>query len=282
MKSLILAIFFCLFAQVSIAQDTLQSTLDSPFVLGRIIKIQSKILSEKRVLNIYLPEGYNQNDTIKYPVIYLLDGSADEDFIHIAGLVQYLNFSWVNILPKSIVVGIANVDRMRDFTFPTTIEKDKRDYPTSGGSQKFMAFIEKELQPFIERKYKTNSSKTIIGQSLGGLLATEILYKVPELFTNYIIISPSLWWNNETLLAAKPAIQKQEFTQPTFIYIAVGNEEEVMENDARKLVTILRKNQQKKLHIDFQYFAHENHATILYRAVYSAFESFNKSKKVKE
>ena len=42
-----------------------------PFVLGVIDEIQSKELTEKRVLNIYLPEGYNQNDTIKYPVIYL-------------------------------------------------------------------------------------------------------------------------------------------------------------------------------------------------------------------
>ncbi len=40
-----------------------------PFVLGVIEEIQSKELAEKRVLNIYLPEGYNQNDTIKYPVI---------------------------------------------------------------------------------------------------------------------------------------------------------------------------------------------------------------------
>src|SRR6476469_9652323 len=156
-----------------------------PFVLGSIEEIKSEVLSEKRILNIYFPEGYNPKDTIKYPVVYLLDGSADEDFIHIAGLVQFSNFPWVNILPKSILVGIANVDRRRDFTFPTTIAKDKKDFPTTGGSEKFISFLEKELQPFIEKKYHTNSSKTIIGQSLGGLLATEILFKKPELFTKY-------------------------------------------------------------------------------------------------
>jgi predicted alpha/beta superfamily hydrolase len=62
-----------------------QTESTKPFVLGVIDEIQSKELTEKRILNIYLPEGYNQNDTIKYPVIYLLDGSADEDFIHIVG-----------------------------------------------------------------------------------------------------------------------------------------------------------------------------------------------------
>ena len=78
-------------------------------------------------------------------------------------------------MKKSIVVGIANVDRRRDFTFPTTIEADKKSYPTTGHSDKFIAFIKYELQPNIEKKYKVNTDKTIIGQSLGGLLATEIL-----------------------------------------------------------------------------------------------------------
>ena len=120
-----------------------------PFVLGAIEEIQSAQLGETRILNIYLPGGYNQADTTRYPVIYLLDGSADEDFIHIVGLVQFNNFPWINRIPGSIVVGIATVDRKRDFTFPTTIEADRKSYPTTGHSDKFIAFIEKELQPLI-------------------------------------------------------------------------------------------------------------------------------------
>ncbi|HMG15524.1 MAG TPA: alpha/beta hydrolase-fold protein, partial [Saprospiraceae bacterium] len=116
------------------AQNTTNNQISNPkpFVLGLTEEINSKILSEKRTINIYLPEGYNQNDTTKYPVIYLLDGGADEDFIHIVGLVQFNNFSWVNRVPKSIVVGIANTDRKRDFTYPTTIEEDKKAFPTTG------------------------------------------------------------------------------------------------------------------------------------------------------
>ena len=59
---------------------------EKPFVIGTIEELQSKALGETRVLNIYLPNGYNKDDTTKYSVIYLLDGSADEDFIHITGL----------------------------------------------------------------------------------------------------------------------------------------------------------------------------------------------------
>lgn len=189
---------------ISILMILLMSTLTTiaqkkPFILGEIVELNSVELSEKRMLNIYLPYGYNVDDSIiKYPVIYLLDGSSDEDFIHIAGLVQYCKSPWVDILPKSIVVGIANVDRRRDFTYPTTIANDKRDFPTTGSSQKFIKFLEKELVPYIESHYSTDTVKTIVGQSLGGLFATEILFEKPEMFTNYLIVSPSLWWDNES------------------------------------------------------------------------------------
>lgn len=161
-----IAFIFLLFTPTLIFSQTNKSKStesNKPFVLGVIDEIQSKELNEKRILNIYFPEGYNSNDATKYPVIYLLDGSADEDFIHISGLVQFNSFEWVDQVPKSIVVGIATVDRRRDFTFPTTIEKDQKRFPTSGHSDKFIAFIEKELQPFIDKKYKTTNSKTIIG-----------------------------------------------------------------------------------------------------------------------
>ena len=273
MKIFIITFLLCSAVSCLKAQDSIASKQNIPFVLGRIIELRSKTLSEKRVLNIYLPEGYNENAPISYPVIYLLDGSADEDFIHIVGLVQFLNFPWVNVVPKSIVVGIANVDRKRDFTFPTTVLKDKKDFPTTGGSEKFIAFIENELQPFIEKNYKTNSSKTLIGQSLGGLLATEILFKKPALFNKYIIVSPSLWWDNESLLSVTPKV-----TKPVSVYVAVGNEEKIMVNDVNQLVSILKTDLPKSSVIHFQYFPHEDHATILHRAVYDAFEKMKAGK----
>lgn len=249
-----------------------------PFVLGVINEMQSKELAEKRILNIYLPEGYNQNDTTKYPVIYLLDGSADEDFIHIVGLVQFNSFEWVNQVPKSIVVGIATVDRRRDFTFPTTIETDKKKFPTTGHSDRFMAFIGNELQPYIEKKYKTNGSKTIIGQSLGGLLITEILFKKPSLFNKYVIVSPSLWWNNGSLLNEKPKIAESNFNQSTQVYIAVGKEgltpteiPRVMEVDANLLAEKIKEIKNKNIKVYFDYLPSENHATILHQAVSNSF-----------
>jgi predicted alpha/beta superfamily hydrolase len=253
------------------AQVTPSATAVKPFVLGQIVEINSSRLAEKRILNIYLPEGYNPSDTVRYPVIYLLDGSADEDFIHIAGLVQFATFPWVHLLPKSILVGIANIDRRRDFTFPTTIEKDKKDYPTTGKSAIFIDFLDHELQPFIQKQYKTTSSKTLIGESLGGLLATEILFKRPNMFNNYIIVSPSLWWDNQSLLRINKEVLRPGFNSPLHIFIAVGKEGAVMENDCRKLTELLQA--QKSLKVKLEYLPEEDHGTIMHQAVYKAFQA---------
>ncbi|SHM39320.1 alpha/beta hydrolase [Flavobacterium xinjiangense] len=274
-KIIILILLFTV--TIGNAQVKKQKETSKPFVLGTIEEINSKILSEKRIVNIYLPEGYNQNDTIKYPVTYLLDGSADEDFIHVVGLFQFNSFSWINRVPKSIVVGIANIDRKRDFTYQTTIEEDKKRYITCGKSANFISFIETELQPFIEKKYKTNNSKTIIGQSLGGLLATEIVLKKPTLFNKYIIISPSLWWNNGSLLNEESEIYQENFKDKIDIYIGVGKEgltpskiPHVMEVDANLLAEKLKSTKSKNVKVSFDYLPQEDHATITHQAIFNA------------
>lgn len=252
-----------------------QTNVVKPFVLGTIHEIDSKILGEKRTLNIYLPEGYS--DTVKYPVVYLLDGSADEDFIHVVGLYQFNNFPWVNSAPKSIIVGIANVDRKRDFTFKTSLKADAAKYPTTGHSDKFIQFIATELQPYIDKTFHTSGSRTIIGQSLGGLLAAEILLKHSELFNQYILISPSMWWDNGSLLnASLSSILAQKE-----VYIGVGKEgltpteiPHVMEVDANILAEKLR--QEKLLNVHFDYLPAENHASIGHQAIMNALKVFQK------
>jgi len=236
-------------------------------VIGEVLTFDSDFLKEKRTLNIYLPESYF-SDTIKnYPVIYLLDGTITEDFLHIVGIVQFGSYPWINMIPESIVVGIANIDRKRDFTFPTTVEEHKKEFPTTGGSEMFIQCLEKEIQPIIAKNYRTTNEKTIIGQSLGGLLATEILLTKPSLFDNYIIISPSLWWNNESLLQ-KAMLQ---YNTPKSVYIAVGKEGKIMESEAKAIYKKLAENRDDYKKLYFNYFGDQDHANILHLAVYDAF-----------
>jgi predicted alpha/beta superfamily hydrolase len=274
----IFLIFFVFILQLIFASPSLadadkikKQNNSKPFVLGWVDKIQSNLLSENRTLNIYLPDGYYKDTSLSYPVIYLLDGSSNEDFIHIVGVVQFL--SMIQAIPKTIVVGIANVDRKHDFTFPTHIQKDKNDFPTAGGSAKFIEFVEKELQPFIQKKYRTNNSKTLIGQSLGGLFATEVLLNKAQLFNHYIIISPSLWWDNESLLSKAPQLFKRQPDTNVKVYISVGTENKNMQDEAKKLASILRQSGKRNLIIKFDRLPKESHITILHNSVYKALSS---------
>jgi len=268
-----LLILFTLLSNITNGQNTIKIS-KTPFSIGESIKIRSEILDENRVLNIYLPNGYAQDSITKYPVIYLLDGSINEDFIHIAGLVQFGSFSWINMLPESIVVGISNIDRKRDFTFPTNNKRDKKDFPTTGSSKKFISFLEKELIPFVNTNYKTNTIKTLIGQSLGGLLATEILFKTPNLFDNYIIISPSLWWDDESLL--KYTLLENQKNKS--IYIGVGKEGEIMERTAKELYEKLKPFYKNNTNLFFKFFEEQSHGDALHLATYDAFDKIFKKR----
>ena len=275
MKQIIVCLLILLVGQISFSQELVETISENEFTIGKSIKIKSRLLDETRELNIYLPSYYEEDSLKTYPVIYLLDGSRDEDFIHISGIVQFGSFSWINMIPESIVVGIGNVDRKRDFTYPSQNELDQKEFPTSGKSEDFIAFIERELQPFINSTFRTTGMKTIIGQSLGGLLATEILFKKPDLFDNYIIVSPSLWWDDEKLLD----FQASSYSSAKSIYIAGGKEGEVMERTAKELFEKLRKAQEANTSLYYEFLEDKTHGDALHNAVYKAFEEiFNTEK----
>jgi predicted alpha/beta superfamily hydrolase len=170
-------------------------------------KIASNQVGEERVY---------KTSTDSLPVMYMADGGIiDEDFPHIANTLSELIIA--KKIPPMILVGIANTQRRRDLSGPTEIAKDKEIAPIVGGSEKFRAFIKEELFPEINKRYRTTSEKSIIGESLSGLFVVETFFLTPEMFDNYIAFDPSLWWNNHYLVrTAKEHLanfqkQKKEF-----------------------------------------------------------------------
>lgn len=273
-----LPFLFISFLQLSgflIAQNPSDSV--RPFSIGERIEFHSETLGENRILNVYLPHGYHPDSAIEYPVIYLLDGSAHEDFIHIAGLVQFCSYPWINHIPPSIVVGIENVDRQRDFTYPCDLEEYLEAIPTSGGSAAFIDFLEDEVMPFIAENYEINGNKMLIGQSLGGLLASEILVRHPNMFTSYVIVSPSLWWDEESLLSETPI----EIQSPISVYVAVGEEGRVMKRVARQVFK-KTKTRNKVEEIHYNFVKGHDHADVLHLAVYEAFRKMGEISKESE
>ena len=140
--------------------------------------IESEQVGETRTINVWLPSDYNTNkDSLS--VMYMADGGINEDFPHIANTIAELVKS--KSIQPIILVGIENTKRRRDLTGYTEVEKDKEIAPVVGGSEKFRSFINDELFLEINKRYRTNSKRGIIGESASGLFVVETFFLKPEM-----------------------------------------------------------------------------------------------------
>ena len=126
--------------------------------------LPSKILAEQRELLVHLPNNYQQNTELNYPVLYLLDGQRN--FSHAAGTLDLLNQSYM--AQEMIIIAIKNTHRTRDLT--PTYDESYNEWGISGGADNFLDFIEQELIPYVNKNYRTNNYKILSGHSFGGLL----------------------------------------------------------------------------------------------------------------
>jgi predicted alpha/beta superfamily hydrolase len=168
------------------------------------LEIASTTLMETRTINVYLPPDYESSPEATYPVLYMLDGGVREDFPHVASAIDRAIRE--EAIASIILVGIENTQRRRDMTGPTTVESDQAIAPNVGESAKFRGFIQLELFPVIDARYRTKKrTRGIIGESLAGLFVIETFVLDQSMFDTYIALSPSLWWNQGELLKLIPA-----------------------------------------------------------------------------
>ena len=177
-------------------------------VLGNRYVIFSEELQEDRSFMVSLPDSYDlANSSHKtYPVLLVLDG--DSYFKSASSTVQFLSSrrNGNYLMPETIVVTISNVDRERDFT-ATKIEMVRKN--KTGGGDRFLAFLEKELIPFLDQKYRTEPFRTLAQHSLGGLITMHAYLKDNSLFNAYISMDPSIWWEDEMLTSKVTSISEQ-------------------------------------------------------------------------
>ncbi|MDQ0464355.1 putative alpha/beta superfamily hydrolase [Caulobacter ginsengisoli] len=262
---LVLALALC---GLPAAASTLAPPLlldEKPIVIGQSYSLPSTVLKASMRINVWLPPGYKEGAK-RYPVLYLLDGAEDEDFHHISGLAQVSQLN--GQFGEMIVVGIVDPDRKRDLTFPSTDPRDLKDAPTSGGSAAFRRYIETELQPAIDARFRTSGRRVIIGESLAGLFIVETFLKQPQLFDGYIAISPSLWWDNGSLAKAAPDLLAAQPPGTRTLYLSIGNEGPAMRVD--DLAAAVRAKQPAGLTFIFAPLREETHATIYHPAALDA------------
>jgi predicted alpha/beta superfamily hydrolase len=217
----------------------------------------------------------------------VLDG--EKNFTSVVGMVDLLASTYGNtFLPEVIVVGIPNVDRVRDLT-PTHVAGglwiDDNTAKKSGGGEAFMGFIEKELIPHIDNLYPTTSYRTLIGHSFGGLTAINALVHHKNVFKSYVVIDPSMWWDKQRLLSqTKDALKTSSYAgQALFLGMANtlprGMDTTSIQTDttsgtihSRKILELSKyvMNNSQGLAGSFKYYETETHGSVPLICTYDA------------
>jgi predicted alpha/beta superfamily hydrolase len=187
----------------------------------QLLTIHSSVVGRDYDMYINLPRNYHDT-TRSFPVLYLLDGQYDFPLVNgIYGDLYYDGF-----LPDLITVGITwggehpNYDslRTRDFT-PTSITQ----VPYTGNAPKFLAFIKGELIPYIDSNFRTNKKdRALMGSSLGGLFTLYTMFHETELFSRYVLTSPSLTWDNNVLNSYEESYHTLHARLPARLFMAVS------------------------------------------------------------
>ncbi len=173
------------------------SPQDESVPLHDSFSIESQVMNESRLINVYVPPDYGKSTAASYPVLYMPDGGIGEDFPHIANTID--SAIRAGEMRSIVLVGIENTERRRDMTGPTEVAEDRKIAPQVGGSAVFRSFIADELVPQIHSRYRVTDESGIIGESAAGLFIVETFFLQPDLFDVFIAISPSIWWNNEEI-----------------------------------------------------------------------------------
>ena len=191
---------------------------------------------------------------------------GDAHMAHTAGTVEFLARN--GRISELIIVGIPNTDRTRDLT-PTKGSGDLgTQFPTAGGADNFIKFIETELIPEIEKRYRVQPYRILAGHSFGGLFAVHTMITHPDLFKAYVAVSPSLQWSDEaTLKRAEEFIKGRKESNAT-LFTSLGNEPGGIGTAFVKFRALLEKNPVKGFEFEVEQLTDEDHGSVVLRSHY--------------
>jgi predicted alpha/beta superfamily hydrolase len=189
--------------------------------------LHSSVLSEDRRVLVRLPRHYERDSTVRYPVLYKLDG--DNRLQRYSDAIDVL--SSLDAIPDVIVVAIPNSrgQRNRDLT-PASLHQTegvdgRMGTGEMGGGDRFLDFIERELIPYVDRQFRTTNERILAGHSRGALLVLESLISKPDLFRARFMFSAPLMRDEERLIADTRRFFRAHPSHTSFLYCNWGEAE---------------------------------------------------------
>lgn len=237
-------------------------------VIGQAFSLRSEVMKEDRPIVISVPDSYRSGNA-SYPVLYVLDGRSH--IFHTASTARFLARN--GFMPQMIVVGIGNTNRnrTRDLTPPT--DGDDERFANAGQADRFLAFINDELFPYVENNFRTAPYRILVGHSFGGLCAIHALVSKPEMFNGYLSFSPTLWWNNEAATKKAKTMFREGGLDHKSLYLTLGDEPGNMRTSFDAFVDVLEKYAPEGFQWDSRILEDETHGSVPLRSTYQGLKS---------
>ena len=192
-------------------------------------------LGVERTLRVYLPRGYTNCEGCRYPVVYFMDGQnvfdAATSYVGEWGADETLD----DLLAKHDLAVIAvGVDHGGEARMQELSVWENPEFRPAKG-EALLADLVGAVKPAIDARYRTRpaaASTTIVGSSMGGLMAHAAVLRRPDVFGGAIIFSPSYWFS--PAIAEETARTPLRAGQRVYMY-AGGQENEAMVPDAKAM-----------------------------------------------
>ncbi|HEY1494409.1 MAG TPA: alpha/beta hydrolase-fold protein [Candidatus Solibacter sp.] len=188
-------------------------------------RFPSRYLSTPRDIVVYLPPEYGSEPC---SVLYLQDGQnlfdpatafAGQDWAADITADQLIREGAIGPL---IIVGVYNTGVRRISEYTPTKDSGRRK---GGKGDRYAKMMARELKPFIDQQYRTRRGAAhngVGGSSLGGLVALETGLLYPAVFGRLAILSPSVWWDNRSILEM---VRAYKFAARPRVWLDAGTEE---------------------------------------------------------
>jgi predicted alpha/beta superfamily hydrolase len=187
---------------------------------------------------ISLPPSYESQPNRRYPVVYITD--ADYAFPMIRSLSRRLNLDGPEV-QEAILVGLSYArgddgmtSRRRDYTPTARGPSGAPAGAAHGQGAAYQRYLKTQVLPFVEDRFRADSARRVfVGHSYGSLLGAQILFTEPTLFHDYILGSPSFWYDDRHMLKVEADYARSHRDLPANVFMYVGAFEAVRAGDPR-------------------------------------------------
>ncbi len=209
-----------------------------------VAAFHSAILDNARDVHVWLPPGYEQDDTRRFPVLYLHDGQNVFD-----ASTSFAGEEWgvdetadrlvhAGRIAPPIIVAVDHAGARRADEFAPTYDVHRQ---AGGHADRYARFLVEELKPYVDASFRTRpeaAHTAVGGSSMGGLVTLYLGLERPDVFGALAVLSPSIWWDRRAVLARVRALPGR---LPWRIWLDVGTAEgrDTLRN-ARALKALLK------------------------------------------